>query len=472
MKPLSCLGSLCLIACSLTALNLNAPALAQNSDYGDTPADLEQPADVSVDSFEDELAPHGRWIDTPEYGRVWIPNVEEDFQPYATNGRWVVTSYGNTWVSDYEWGWAAFHYGRWYRHDTYGWAWVPGRVWGPAWVSWRSGGGYYGWAPLSPSVSININLPGFFWTFVPQAYITSYRVYDHYVPRTQVVNVYQNTTIVRNNYRINNRTYVYGPRRQEIEQVTNRRVEVYQVNRSHRPGRSTIAGQQVSIYRPESTGHRRGENANRYGYDNSRRIDRQSPTTNGNNSEQPRERRRSYRQSPETTINPVTPPSGSEQPRERRRSYRQSPETTINPVTPNTNSEQPRERRRSYRQSPETTVNPVTPNTNSEQPRERRRSYRQSPETTINPITPNTNSEQPRERRRSYRQSPETTINPVTPRTGGEQPRENRRSYREPSTYNPVTPSRSVSQPSEYRRSRQEFPSSAPNEGRRQRRDR
>ncbi len=463
MKPLSRLGSLCLVACSLTALTLSSPVLAQNSDYGDTPADLEQPADVSIDTFEDELAPHGRWIDTPEYGRVWIPNVEEDFQPYATNGRWVVTSYGNTWVSDYDWGWAPFHYGRWYRHDSYGWAWVPGRVWGPAWVSWRSGGGYYGWAPLSPSVSININLPDFFWTFVPQTYITSYRVYDHFVPRTQVVNVYNNTTIVRNNYRINNRTYVYGPRRQEIEQVTNRRVDVYQVNRSQRPGRSTIDGQRVSIYRPASTVSRRGENSvggasqneNRYGDNNSRR---------------------SYRQSPETTVNPVTPSTGSEQPRERRRSYRQSPETTVNPVTPSTGSEQPRERRRSYRQSPETTVNPVTPSTGSEQPRERRRSYRQSPETTVNPVTPSAGSEQPRERRRSYRQSPETTVNPVTPSTGSEQPRERRRSSRESTTTpsNPVTPSSSSGQSGDYRRSRQESPSSSPtpSEGRRQRRDR
>jgi hypothetical protein len=433
MKPLSRIGSFCLVACSLTALTLSSPVLAQNSDYGDTPADLEQPADVSIDSFEDELAPHGRWIDTPEYGRVWIPNVDQDFQPYATNGRWVVTSYGNTWVSDYEWGWAPFHYGRWYRHDSYGWAWVPGRVWGPAWVSWRSGGGYYGWAPLSPSVSININLPNFFWTFVPQTYITSHRVYDYYVPRTQVVNVYHNTTIVRNNYRINNRTYVYGPRRQEIEQVTNRRVEVYQVDRSHRPGRSMIDGQRVSIYRPESRVSRRGENSiggnsrgeNRYGTNNSRR------------------------------------------------SYRQSPETNVNPVTPSTGSEQPRERRRSYRQSPETNVNPVIPSTGSEQPRERRRSYRQSPETNVNPVNPSTGSEQPRERRRSYRQSPETNVNPVIPSTGSEQPRERRRSYREPSAYsNPVIPSSSSGQPGDFRRSRQESPSSTPSEGRRNRRDR
>jgi hypothetical protein len=212
MKPLSRLGTLCLVVCSLTTLVTTTPAFAQNSEYsqpGDTPPDIDRPiADVSIETFEDELAPHGRWIDTPEYGRVWIPTVDRDFQPYATNGRWVVTSYGNTWVSDYDWGWATFHYGRWYHDSRWGWAWVPGSVWGPAWVSWRSGDGYYGWAPLSPSVSININLPIFYWTFVPQAYITNYRVYNYCVPRTQVVNVYNTTTIVHNNYRVNNRTYV------------------------------------------------------------------------------------------------------------------------------------------------------------------------------------------------------------------------------------------------------------------------
>lgn len=31
-----------------------------------------------------------------------------------------------------------------------GWVWVPGVEWAPAWVSWRVGGGYIGWAPLPP----------------------------------------------------------------------------------------------------------------------------------------------------------------------------------------------------------------------------------------------------------------------------------------------------------------------------------
>src|SRR3954468_12137804 len=28
----------------------------------------------SIATFEHDLAPYGRWVDTPEYGRVWIPS--------------------------------------------------------------------------------------------------------------------------------------------------------------------------------------------------------------------------------------------------------------------------------------------------------------------------------------------------------------------------------------------------------------
>ncbi|MGC3947112.1 MAG: hypothetical protein QM762_21770 [Chryseolinea sp.] len=96
----------------------------------------------------DELQPYGTWIDHGRYGYVWMPNAASYFVPYGTNGYWVQTSYGNTWVSNYNWGWAPFHYGRWFYDDFYGWSRVPDTTWGPAWVTWRSGGGYYGWAPL------------------------------------------------------------------------------------------------------------------------------------------------------------------------------------------------------------------------------------------------------------------------------------------------------------------------------------
>jgi hypothetical protein len=75
-------------------------------------------AGVSFQMFYDQLSPYGQWVNDPNYGYVWIPDVGPNFQPYATNGYWTMTDYGNTWVSDYEWGWAPFHYGRW-LYDNY-----------------------------------------------------------------------------------------------------------------------------------------------------------------------------------------------------------------------------------------------------------------------------------------------------------------------------------------------------------------
>lgn len=201
----------------------------------------------------------------PVYGSVWLPDVGPDFQPYATDGHWVVTEFGNTWVSDYAWGWAPFHYGRWFFDSQYGWAWVPGNDWGPAWVSWRTGGGYYGWAPLGPGIDINVNvnIPAPYWTFVPQIYITSPRLYSYRVARPNVINIYQNTTIINNVYRSNNRAYVYGPNRYEIERVTRQRVPVYRIDPLDRPGRSVVGNGSVGFYRPgQSSGY--GQNYGRY----------------------------------------------------------------------------------------------------------------------------------------------------------------------------------------------------------------
>ncbi|HEY2902610.1 MAG TPA: DUF6600 domain-containing protein, partial [Polyangia bacterium] len=103
--------------------------------------------------FADALSPYGSWIDDGTYGRVWMPSpliVGADFSPYASNGHWALTEFGWTWVSAWDWGWAPFHYGRWTTLAGRGWGWVPGTLWGPAWVSWRAGGGYVGWAPLPP----------------------------------------------------------------------------------------------------------------------------------------------------------------------------------------------------------------------------------------------------------------------------------------------------------------------------------
>src|SRR5690606_19771034 len=188
----------------------------------------------------------GKWV-------YMAPYAEDGFQPYPTNGHWGMTSYGNTWVSNYDWGWAPFHYGRWTYSDYYGWAWIPGYEWGPAWVSWRSGGGHYGWAPLGPRMSINVHIgiPHHHWVFVPQRYICSPRLYSYYTPYRNRVNIYNRTTIINNTYVYNNRTYVSGPRRSEVERATGSRVAVREINRASRPGRAAVDSRSVSLYRPE-----------------------------------------------------------------------------------------------------------------------------------------------------------------------------------------------------------------------------
>ncbi len=218
-------------------------------------ASAQQP-NITLDDFYDQLAPYGEWINDEEYGYVWRPDVDDDFRPYYSNGHWAQTNYGNTWISDYEWGWAPFHYGRWHFNRRNGWVWLPDTEWGPAWVSWRSGGGYYGWAPLGPRISINLSfgpryfVPNDYWCFVPQRYILSPRFRNYYVPYRRNVTIIRNTTIINNVYVNNNRTYIAGPRRSDIERVTRSRVNVYNINDANRPGSTRISNNSVNIYRP------------------------------------------------------------------------------------------------------------------------------------------------------------------------------------------------------------------------------
>jgi hypothetical protein len=220
---------------------------------------------VTLQTFYDELSYYGDWIDNPDYGYVWRPNVTSDFRPYYTNGRWAMTEYGNTWVSDYEWGWAPFHYGRWFYDDDDGWVWLPDTVWGPSWVSWRSGGGYYGWAPLGPRISINYNfyrnyyVPNNHWVFIPQRciYYPSYARY--WEPRRNVF-IINNTNYINNIYSNNRNVRCFtGPRADEIRTATRQNVPIYRISDDNKPGLTRIDRGNVRIYRPEIKGD--GRNA-------------------------------------------------------------------------------------------------------------------------------------------------------------------------------------------------------------------
>src|SRR6266404_3075854 len=107
---------------------------------------------VNIDVFRARLSPYGEWVSVGRYGECWRPHhVARTWRPY-TIGYWVYTDYGWTWVSEEDWGWATYHYGRWIDDPDDGWLWVPGNRWAPAYVAWRYGDGWIGWAPLPPGV--------------------------------------------------------------------------------------------------------------------------------------------------------------------------------------------------------------------------------------------------------------------------------------------------------------------------------
>jgi hypothetical protein len=185
------------------------------------------PADMSY--FYNTLSPYGSWVSVDGYGWCWQPTVvviNPNWQPYCDRGHWIYTDCGWYWLSDYSWGWAPFHYGRWFRHERLGWCWTPDTVWAPAWVSWRYSNEYCGWAPLPPaayfrpgsglafnggSVGVNFDfgLSVDFYSFVPWTHFRDNRPYRYVVARRQAAQVFNNTVVIndivqgRNNVVIN-----------------------------------------------------------------------------------------------------------------------------------------------------------------------------------------------------------------------------------------------------------------------------
>ena len=211
---------------------------------------------ITYQTFYDELSPYGRWVDFTEYGYVWAPDLGPDFQPYRTGGHWVWSDeYDWMWVSDYSWGWAPFHYGRWFYDPFYGWMWMPGYDWSPGWVSWRTGGDYYGWAPLGPGISIgigfsNYNPPYNYWSFAPRRYINSSHLNSYCVDRSRNVTIINNTTII-NNYGSRKNVFVNGgPQRFEVERFAGR-IRSVSFRDVNRPGEREFRNNQVRLYRPQ-----------------------------------------------------------------------------------------------------------------------------------------------------------------------------------------------------------------------------
>jgi hypothetical protein len=225
------------ILIALTMLVLGMPALQQAR--GD---------DVSIDFFYDNLS-GGNWIDVEGYGYGWQPDVavnDQNWRPYA-DGYWAYTDDGWTWISYEDFGWATYHYGRWANLDDHGWVWFPGEDldWGPAWVSWRTGGDYVGWAPLpprgpgvvyegrpiGPQVDVEYDIGPQYYNFCPARYIGEPVLRNYIAPRVQNVTYINNTVNVTNITVRNNVVYNYGPNYEALSARSARPIQRLNIER-------------------------------------------------------------------------------------------------------------------------------------------------------------------------------------------------------------------------------------------------
>jgi hypothetical protein len=225
--------------------------------------------------FYDSLAPYGTWVDVDGYGRCWQPSVvvaNASWQPYCDRGHWVYTDCGWYWLSDYSWGWAPFHYGRWFQHGRLGWCWAPDRVWGPSWVSWRYSDDYCGWAPLPPracytsagltyngrlvAVNFDFNLRPDCYTFVRYDRLHDRRLSSHKLAGDHVNRIMNKTVvatkIIGGRHTVSND----GLSPDKVAAVTHRPVQratIREVNGSPErsvPERLDPSGQTVTVLKP------------------------------------------------------------------------------------------------------------------------------------------------------------------------------------------------------------------------------
>jgi hypothetical protein len=215
-------------------------------------------AEVSIDFFYNNLS-GGNWIEVGDYGYGWQPDAsvsDPNWRPYA-DGYWAYTDYGWTWISYEDFGWATYHYGRWARLADHGWVWFPGSDldWGPAWVSWRTGGDYIGWAPLPPRgpgivygglsiggrVDIEFDIGPAYYNFIDVRFIGEPVLRDRIFPYSQNVTYISNTVNVTNISVQNNVVYNYGPDYNVLSTYSSRPIQRLNIEREQNVDLSAAA---------------------------------------------------------------------------------------------------------------------------------------------------------------------------------------------------------------------------------------
>lgn len=240
---------------------------------------------VSFQSFYDELSPDGEWIeitkdeikddlkdgegqgfssvlqDGDEMVFIWKPALNDGVWSPYTNGRWEYTTSGWMWVSNYSWGWAVYHYGRWWNSPKYGWVWLPGYVWAPAWVRWRILEGYIGWCPLSPFAewkiaegitvyNYNYNGRDADWVFVEKGNFINEINSANIVPSTGYKYLVANSQSLINIRSENSRIMNYGPDVKDVQKITSNTITQKNIKVTTEKIKTFVGDKDITLYKP------------------------------------------------------------------------------------------------------------------------------------------------------------------------------------------------------------------------------
>lgn len=205
------------------------------------PEDFEAPeADAeSIECFHRALADGGEWEQRAPFGEVWAPRVPEGWRPY-TQGNWVETDQGWGWEAEEPWGWAVFHYGRWFYGPERKWLWIPGTRWAPAWVAWRWGGSYVGWAPLPPTIGFvasrgldpgSASIHATHFSFVPESALLTHNLRSVMLPVNQNATILGRTRDITRYTMVRHRVFDLGVSPRRITEIVGHPLEPLKVAR-------------------------------------------------------------------------------------------------------------------------------------------------------------------------------------------------------------------------------------------------
>jgi len=237
-----------------------------------------KPVGISFGIFYNSLSQYGEWIELDFGMNVWRPrSVHRDWRPY-TIGSWSWTKHGWYWDSYEPFGWATYHYGRWYYDEYYGWIWIPDYEWGPSWVEWRYDDYYIGWAPLPPyagfrinigiQFSINWNSHYSYWNFVRYDRFCHNRVHYYIVDNSRNHRIFSRTKYRTNYYMERDRLVNGGLDRDYIERkagyrISERDIASVKDYKSYEKNRSSY-GDRIISYRPSEKEIEKYRNYNDY----------------------------------------------------------------------------------------------------------------------------------------------------------------------------------------------------------------